>query len=174
MSELAKQLNDSIVKKDLVSVRSMLIANPDLYKHVEIRNKRYLEDNRIGNPKEISPPSPPSRRITSSKSSNSRKRTSSKSSNSMVELTKQLNDAIVNKQLDFVRSMLFTDPDLYNHVEIRNKRYLEDNRIGNPKEISPPSPLSRRRGKRGGSAMHRSAKHQSKTYKNKNNTKRRR
>ena len=165
MSELAKHLNDSIVNKDLVSVRSMLITNPDLYKHVEIRNKRYLEDNNIGNPREISPPSPHSRR-----------RTSSKRSNSMVELAKQLNDAIVNKQLDFVRSMLFTDPDLYNHVEIRNKRYLEDNRIGNPKEISPPSPPSRRRGKRGGSvvARHRSAIHKSKTYKNKNNTKRRR
>ena len=135
---------------------------------MEIRNKRYLEDNNIGNPKEISPPSPPSRR-----------RTSSKSSNSMVELAKQLNAAIVNQDLDSVSLMLRTNPDLYKHVEIRNKRYLEDNRIGNPKEISPPSPPSRRRDKRGGSAMHRSAmhrsaKHQSKTYKNKNNTKRRR
>ena len=170
MSELAKHLNDSIVNKDLVSVRSMLITNPDLYKHVEIRNKRYLEDNNIGNPREISPPSPHSRR-----------RTSSKSGNSMVELAKQLNAAIVNQDLDSVSLMLRTNPDLYKHVEIRNKRYLEDNRIGNPKEISPPSPPSRRRGKRGGSvvarhqsAMHRSAMHKSKTYKNKNNTKRRR
>ena len=104
----------------------------------------------------------------------------------MSELAKQLNAAIVNQDLDSVSLMLRTNPDLYKHVEIRNKRYLEDNRIGNPKEISPPSPPSRRRGKRGGSAMHRSvvarhrsamhrsAKHQSKTYKNKNNTKRRR
>ena len=87
----------------------------------------------------------------------------------MSELAKQLNDSIVNKDLVSVRSMLIANPDLYKHVEIRNKRYLEDNRIGNPKEISPPSPPSRRRGKRGGSVMH-----QSKTYKNKNNTKRRR
>ena len=104
----------------------------------------------------------------------------------MSELAKQLNDSIVNKDLVSVRSMLIKNPYLYKHVEIRNKRYLEDNRIGNPKESSPPSPPSRRRGKRGGSAMHRSvmhrsvvarhqsAKHQSKTYKNKNNTKRRR
>ena len=99
----------------------------------------------------------------------------------MSELAKHLNDSIVNKDLVSVRSMLITNPDLYKHVEIRNKRYLEDNRIGNPKEISPPSPPSRRRGKIGGSAMHRSVvarhrsvMHKSKTYKNKNNTKRRR
>jgi len=164
MSELAKHLNNSIVNKDLVSVRSMLITHPELYNHVEIRNKRYLEDNHIGNPREISPPSPPSRRRTSSKSG-----TSSKRSNSMVELAKQLNAAIVNQDLDSVSLMLRTHPDLYKHVKAGNKRYLEDNRIGNPKEISPPSPPSRRRGKRGGSVMHKS-----KTYKKKNNTKRRR